>query len=385
VDVLIATWQAGGGAQAAIGLGRLLAERGHSTRILAPAGYAARVAAAGCVHRPFPPELEWDPTLGWRFEDQRAIMDRVFFGRDLGDALAAELAVEPADVLVIDYLLRSVIGVAEQVAVPTVLLIHTIYGFHGGADDDAARRRWYAPVNAARSQLGLPLLPVGPDSVTLALVRRAAGALVVIPREFDDWPEPPASVVHVGWITEEAAGAEWESPWPPDDRRPLVVVSLGTTYMRHEELLGRIVQALEGIAARVLVLTGLELAPEEVSSSPTVEVRSYVPHAAVLPEASLVVTHAGTGTLLAAFSTGVPVVCLPLVRDQLANGHRVEELGLGRVLPSDAAATTIRTSIAETLAFSELHDRAARMAAVIRGYDGGTRAVTMLERLLPQA
>ena len=51
----------------------------------------------------------------------------------------------------VDYLLGSVAGVAEeQLAVPVVLLIHTIYGFHGSADDDdAARRRWYEPVNRA--------------------------------------------------------------------------------------------------------------------------------------------------------------------------------------------------------------------------------------------
>ena len=101
MNVLITTWQAGGGAQCAIGLGRLLAER-HRTRILGPAGHAARVARAGCLHRPFPPQLESDAASGRRFEDQRLVSDRLFFGRELPDALAAELEVEPADVVVID-------------------------------------------------------------------------------------------------------------------------------------------------------------------------------------------------------------------------------------------------------------------------------------------
>ncbi|MGV1048648.1 MAG: hypothetical protein ACOYD4_09030 [Solirubrobacterales bacterium] len=33
-------------------------------RIVAPAAYSARVAAAGCEHRPLPPALELDPARG---------------------------------------------------------------------------------------------------------------------------------------------------------------------------------------------------------------------------------------------------------------------------------------------------------------------------------
>jgi UDP:flavonoid glycosyltransferase YjiC (YdhE family) len=106
-----------------------------------------------------------------------------------------------------------------------------------------------------------------------------------------------------------------------------------------------------------------------------------VPHAAVLPGAELVVTHAGMGTLMAAFSAGVPVVCLPLGRDQAGNAGRVEELGLGRTVRRDATQTEIREATAEALASVALHDRARLMASVIRGHGGGAIAVTLLERL----
>ena len=143
VKALIVTWQAGGGAQIAIGLGRLLAERDHEVRILAPAADADRVAAAGCVHRPFPVELELEP--GRRAEQQRDILGRLFHGRELADALSDEFAEETSDVVVVDYLLRSAAGAAEELPAADVLLIHTIFGFHGGRnDDDATRRRWYA-------------------------------------------------------------------------------------------------------------------------------------------------------------------------------------------------------------------------------------------------
>src|SRR5207342_1748482 len=103
-------------------------------------------------------------------------------------------------------------------------------------------------------ELGLAALPLGSDSVTVALARRASASLVVMPREYDDWPDPPEGVVHVGPIFEEVAGLKWESPWPPDDRRPLIVVSMGTTYMQHEDLLGRIALALDELEVRALLL-----------------------------------------------------------------------------------------------------------------------------------
>jgi len=382
VNVVIATWQGGGASQPAVGLGRLLAERGHRVRVFAPAVYAARVAAADCALRPFPAEVEFDPTLGRQMEDQRACLDRIFLGRELPDAVAADLVRESADVIVVDYLLRSLVGLAEQMPIPHALLIHTLYRFHGGAnDDDHTRRERYESLNAGRVGLGLARLPIGPDSVTVALARRAGASLIVMPGEFDDWPDPPENVAHVGPIIEEAPGLPWESPWPSSDRRPLVVVTMGTTYMRHEDVLGRIVLALDDLNARVLVLTGLELAPDELAFPSRVEARRYVPHSAVLPEAELVVTHAGMGTLMAAFSAGVPVVCFPLGRDQAENARRVEELGLGSVLRRDAPETEIREAVAEALASAALHDRARRMAAVVRGYGGGAMAVTLLERL----
>ena len=107
MNVVIATWQAGGGSQPALGFGRRLAERGHAVRIFGPATYRDRVAAAGCRLVPLPPACEFNPRLGRRMEDQPEFLRRLFFGSELPEALAAELAAESTDVVVVDYLLRS--------------------------------------------------------------------------------------------------------------------------------------------------------------------------------------------------------------------------------------------------------------------------------------
>lgn len=380
MELLIATWQAGGATQVAIGLGRALAQRGHRVRIFGPAELSARITAASCVHCPSPAELELDQ--GRRAEDQWDALRRVWFGRGLADAFTAELARERADVVVVDYLLRSVEAGAEVAKAPIGLLVHTIYGFHGGSgDDDAARQRQYEPVNASRVELGLEPLPTGPDSVTVALIRRAGAGIVVVPREFDDWPAPPANVVHVGPLNDDPPDPSWGSPWEADDQRPLVVVTLGTTFMAQEAVLERVAAALDPAQLRILICTGNDLLPEQVTAPDGVEVRGYVPHAAVLPGAAIVLTHAGTGTLLAAFAAGVPVVCLPLGRDQPANARRVVELGLGRSLSPDAPPVELRAAVDEVLADETVRSRTKQLAETMRNYRSADAATAAVERL----
>lgn len=343
---VVVTWQAGGGAQVAIGLARLLAATGHSVRVIGPASFRARVEAAGCAHVPFPPSLELDPALGRRIDEQRPLLERLFFSDELPGTLRAELEREPADVVVVDYLLRSTVAAVERPA----LLVHTVHPFH--------------------------------DEATNALVAASAATIVTVPRAFDDWPDAPAHVVHVGPIAESEDAGEWVSPWAADDERPLVVVTLGTTYMAHEDAFARIASALEPLSLRVLVLTGPELAPDEVAFPGDAVVLDYVPHAAVLPHASLVIAHGGTGTLLAALRAGVPVVCMPLGRDQPANAAQLEELGLGVVVSRDAEPSAIRAAVSSALASDELHDRVRAFAPAAHG--DAERAVEALERLSPR-
>jgi UDP:flavonoid glycosyltransferase YjiC (YdhE family) len=54
-----------------------------------------------------------------------------------------------------------------------------------------------------------------------------------------------------------------------------------------------------------------------------------------------VITHAGAGTTMAALGHGVPLLCLPLGRDQLFNAERIWDLGAGRMLTPDADSDAI--------------------------------------------
>ena len=206
---------------------------------------------------------------------------------------------------------------------------------------------------------------------------------MALPAELDVRAATAPNVVHVGPLAEDgSAPPPLELPWAEDDARPLVVVGLSTSYMHQEELLERILAALAELPVRVLASTGHELDPAEVRTPAGVELRRYVRHDAVLPQAALVVTHAGTGTVVSALAAGIPCVCIPLGRDQPVNAALVEELGLGLALPPDAAVETIRAAAEEALASAQLRAATEQMRPAIAAYGDGARAVAAVEALV---
>lgn len=99
---------------------------------------------------------------------------------------------------------------------------------------------------------------------------------------------------------------------------------------------------------------GRELDPAGFGPQPPhVRLERFVPQEDLLHEVDLVVSHGGSGSLMAALAHGLPSVLLPLGADQPHNARRAEELGVATSL--DAATATpeeigsrVRTALAGT-------------------------------------
>jgi UDP:flavonoid glycosyltransferase YjiC (YdhE family) len=175
----------------------------------------------------------------------------------------------------------------------------------------------------------------------------------------------------------------WESPWPDGDDRPLVVVGLSTTQQAHDLLLERIVAALGTLPVRALVTTG----GATIRSTPpaNVHIARFVPHAQVLPRASAVVTHAGLGTVHAALAHGLPLVCLPIGRDQPDNAARVKWHGAGLRLSPKSSPAVIRAAIERVLGEPAFATSARRLAAAFADELPAERAARALEAVAGRA
>ncbi|WP_410637152.1 glycosyltransferase [Amycolatopsis sp. lyj-346] len=128
---------------------------------------------------------------------------------------------------------------------------------------------------------------------------------------------------------------------PGEFRRPLVYLTLGTAFGT-PEVLQTAIRGLAALGVPVVVATG-RVRPEELGGVPDhVTLSAWVPQAAVVPHADLVVHHGGSDTTLGALAAGVPQLVLPQGADQFANAEALLAAGAAlRLLPGELSADAV--------------------------------------------
>lgn len=229
-------------------------------------------------------------------------------------------------------------------------------------------------LNAVRADLGLPVVRTPWDQLHAA--RRQ---LILSSRSFDLPGRFPEVVRHVGPILDDPVWTGAGGWTAPSGDEPLVLVALSSTFQGQTACVQNVVDALGDLPVRGLVTTGLGLDPAEVRSSQHVKVVRAAPHQAVLPEAALVITHGGHGTVMKALVRGVPLVIMPHGRDQPDNAVRVATRGAGLTVPRTASAARIGAAVREILGSPSYAQAAGRLGASIRDGVGDSDVVTELE------
>jgi UDP:flavonoid glycosyltransferase YjiC (YdhE family) len=108
-----------------------------------------------------------------------------------------------------------------------------------------------------------------------------------------------------------------------------------------------------------------------------VRVERQVDQAEVLPRCGVVISHGGSGSVLATLAHGLPSLLLPMGADQPWNADRCEALGVARVLDViDATPADIRRAVSE---LDGLRTAAARLRDEIARLPGPEQAIGRLE------
>ena len=233
-------------------------------------------------------------------------------------------------------------------------------------------------LNAARVELGLD-----PLASVFEQFDRADRLLVLTSAAFDYPSCPvPGNARYVGPRLDDPSWAEgWTSPWPADDRRPLVLVGLSSTYQDQLPMVCRVVEALGRLPVRALVTLGPAVTAGDLAPPDNVLVVASAPHGSILPHAAAVITHAGHGTAIKALAAGVPLVCLPMGRDQDDTAARVVLTGGGVRLKPSASVNSIAAATRDVLDGAHYRDAARAMARAIAAETQTDRAVAELEAL----
>jgi UDP:flavonoid glycosyltransferase YjiC (YdhE family) len=169
-------------------------------------------------------------------------------------------------------------------------------------------------------------------------------------------------------VTDDGA-LETSSALPLPDGRPdapLVYVTMGTVFNDPQPLCV-VVAALRDLDVRGLVTVGPKADPAVVGAQPAhVRVEQYVPQTRVLPHCDVVVSHGGSGTVLAALALGLPQVCLPQGADQFLNAAAISSAGVGiSFAPGERNADAVREAVERVLDDASFRDAAGRVRSSI--------------------
>jgi MGT family glycosyltransferase len=413
---LFTMWEGGGTLPPELGLVRRLVERGHRVDVLGDATIAERADAVGAGFsswRRAPHRTSLDPAddflRDWEFRTPIAVLrnarDRFMAGpatEFAADTAEVIEAVHPHAVVADSMMLGSIIA-AQAARLPVAAVMPNIWmlptpgvpavgpGFQPaktvlGRTRDAAMRRVVGrlfdgglpAINAAREAHGL-----GPVSSLFDQILDVDRVFVLSNATFDfASPAVPSHVAYVGPILDDPQWAEpWESPWPADNDDPLVLVGLSSTFQDQAAVLRRIVEALSSLPVRAVVTLGQMLGVDEVPGTDNVAVVPSAPHAPILDEADLVITHCGHGTTMKALAAGVPLVCIPLGRDQNDTAARVTHHGAGLRLSPKAAPAKIRAAVQRVLGDEAYRRSAERLASAIAAEQRHTDVTAELEAL----
>ena len=393
-----------------------LAVRGHDVTFLAPEGFRAVLEGQRFGYTPYPLDfsssgMHADPRherLMRHPYRNSAQLGRYWMGKGFADdPLTAHQALvdafDGADAVVTHPTFGSAsIPVAKAMGIPVAvghlfpMMIPT--------------RRWGPPIGPRNPDLGplnsaawtaLQVLsgPLFRDremnrfrrSLGLDPVRGNAGwawedadvVVVLVSRHYfgdgaDDW----SPVTWGGFSIWDGGGAvpDEVDGFVGDGSDPPVLVTLGTSAASGAgEQFARIAADLDGRGLRSLLLVGdaKNLAPLRGRAGAF----TFAPIVPLLPRCRVAVISGALGGVAAALRSGVPIVVVPQLFDQIWHGRRVQDLGLGLHVRK---AKHVGAAVAELVADPSYGERCRAFADRLASEDGAAVLADAAEALLPR-
>lgn len=413
---LFVWWEGGGNIPPAVHLVRQLVGRGHEVRVLGDPVSQKTFQEAGAsytTYRRAPRRMdlkpENDPLKDWEAQTPKqalaTLRDRLFFGPareyaqdtleeieryspdamaimdfTMGAMLAAEAARIPSAVIAPHILMYPVPGrpPVGPGLLPPRTLAHKMQQWVISKLTMRELAKALPEFNRVRGRFGL-----GPVQGVFEQVERMDRMLVMTSPSLDLPGGPlPANVRYTGPVLVDPG---WTEPcladWPSGQRNPLVLLSLSSTYQNQAPVVERAIEALGQLPVRGIVTLGPALEAARFKAPPNVVICSSAPHSQILPFADAMITHCGHGSVVRALAHDVPLICVPMGRDQNDIAARVVYHGAGvRVAPSASMECFARA--VESVLAKPCYGRGAKwLGEAIRRDAADSTAIAELERL----
>ena len=285
-NVLLVTIDGGGNLPPVLGLAGELSDNGYQVSVLSEPCMEELINDLGYHFIPFKQHFTRRDRREDIFKDWNAspvnnpVLDNVVFGpaKVVTEETIEAIQQTDADLLLADCLLPTALIAAEAQGIPGVLAFHMpeylpgpnrppgMFGLKPGKGALGRVRdgiltvlfnkklNGFLPaINETRNRLNLPILARTSD-----LFHQANLRLIQTLERFDFPLEPrPVNVRYTGPVLNDPDWtSSWTHPWPNGDPRPLVVISLSSTFQNQQGAIQSAIDALRDQAIRGLVTLG---------------------------------------------------------------------------------------------------------------------------------
>ncbi len=172
----------------------------------------------------------------------------------------------------------------------------------------------------------------------------------------------------------------------PTDARPLLLITLGSTFANDEAFFRIAAESSLLAVGRPLIATG-QRAPKVLASlqdappGPAI-LRDWIDYDRVFPHLAGIAHHGGMATTHAALVHGVPQVITPHAGDQYPQAARVTQAQVGYgIRAKDFTMENAPLILADILWDPEFAEKARAMAETLRALGGPARAADEIEKL----
>lgn len=409
---LFVLWEGGGNVPPMLGLAKRMIDRGHKAIVISDPCNEPEARAAGCDFFPYTTAphrynksaestVLRDYEAGNTIKGFRMFLDHIACGPALQYAqdVLSVLDTCKVDVVVVNEALFGGCFAAEVAKLPYVMVIPGTCSFPapgmpppgmlpqrglvGKLFDKMSSiifKRLIAyglpSFNKARTQLGLQ-----PVSDIIEYTYSFPHRLLVMTSPDFEFPATfPANVRITGPILDDPFASDTgQNSLPETNERKLILVGFSTTYQDQAGILQNIIEAIGQLPYKALVTLGPAMEVGLKNTPPNVMVRSFLPHSEVLPQCAAVITHAGHGTVIRSLAFGVPLICIPMGRDQTANAARVVYRGVGVRLNKKAGVRKIAKTIRNVVEHPGYQSKAKELSVKIREHSRWQKACEELE------
>jgi MGT family glycosyltransferase len=387
---LLVSWGTSGNLAPLLTAGRQLRENGHHVRVMADPAMRDEVMAANfefATWRRAPTGRAADPT---DTSDIAKAIRQICFDPAADYAMDVRDEIErgsPDAMLSIDILFGAVLG-AEAAGVPMAMLsphvsLRPLPGVPPAtsglaqpktaeerAEVEAASRRMIQLLNEFLPNINEACRRLGVADLThiMELFDRPARVLLAISRAFDfEAHSLPGNIRYVGPLLDQPNWSKpWRAPWSAGSGRPRLLIAGSTGAQGQRDLIQRVIDAMGSLEVDAVATVGPHLEVTDLRAPKNVRLLHSAPHDAVMKEVSLVITQGGHGTVNRAVINGLPLLVLPMGRDQGDNAARIEAKGAGLRLPPAAPEADIVAAVNRLVREPQFGECARRLGDAVK-------------------